>query len=438
MRIPSRIAVAGTAAALAAAVLLLGGVLRGAPRAADVAAPDVAAQRLQGGFAAGDTEALVARLQAEVRAHGSDVRSLGLLGFAYLQRARETGDTGYYTRSAAVFRRAVALEPRDLVATSGLASLALSRHRFRDALALARRAQRISPSTARTYALLGDALVELGRYDDAFAAFDELARIKPGLTAYARVSYAQELLGRPQAAIATMKLALDASGGVGEPAAWTSVQLGKLYWSIEKLDAAARQYRAALVLFPGYVHALDGLAQVEAARGRLARAVALERRAVEAMPLPQFAASLGDLYAAAGRPRLARAQYALVGAIRRVLVANGVRTDLETALFEVDHGIRLRDALSTARRAQRERPSIDGDDVLAWALVRSGRCGEALAYAKRALRLGTLDATKVFHRGMVERCLGHRTEARRWFRRALALNPHFSVRWAAVAKRYAR
>jgi len=94
-------------------------------------------------------------------------------------------------------------------------------------------------------------------------------------------------------------------------------------------------------------------------------------------------------------------------------------------------------AHSLARAAYRDRPSIEGDDVLAWALARNGRCVEALRYSKRALRLGTLDAPKFFHRGMIERCLGHGAEARRWFRRSLALNPHFSVLWAPAARRYA-
>jgi hypothetical protein len=120
-----------------------------------------------------------------------------------------------------------------------------------------------------------------------------------------------------------------------------------------------------------------------------------------------------------------------------LLRANGVRTDLETALFDVDHAVRLRRALSLARAAQAERPSIDGDDVLAWALVRNGRCSEALHYSKRALRLGTRDAVKFFHRGMVERCLGDSAVAKRWFRRALSVNPHFSLLWAPAATRYA-
>ena len=84
-----------------------------------------------------------------------------------------------------------------------------------------------------------------------------------------------------------------------------------------------------------------------------------------------------------------------------------MRTDLEIAQFDADHGVRLGRALAAARQARRARPSIDGDDVLAWALERNGRCAEALPYSRRALRLGTHDALKYFHRGMIERCLGH-------------------------------
>jgi hypothetical protein len=42
-----------------------------------------------------------------------------------------------------------------------------------------------------------------------------------------------------------------------------------------------------------------------------------------------------------------------------------------------------------------------------------------------------------FHRGMIERCLGRDAEARRWFRLALATNPHFSLLWSQTARRYA-
>ena len=115
-------------------------------------------------------------------------------------------------------------------------------------------------------------------------------------------------------------------------------------------------------------------------------------------------------------------QYALVGVIERLLAANGVRTDLETALFDVDHGVRLGRALALARQAQRARPSIDGDDVLAWALARNGRCAEALPYSRRALRLGTHDALKLLP-PRDDRALPRARRRRAWFVEALAPEP---------------
>src|SRR5438034_15771 len=422
-----RLAFALAVAVAAAAVLLLGGLFADSPGAAPALPPEAAAAGLENELGTGDTASLVRSLQATLRRDPQDVHSYDLLGLAYQQRARETGDPVYYTKSEGVLRRALALAPNDLLATSGLGSLALSRHRFRAALALGRRARALSPTTARSYGVIGDALVELGRYREAFAAFDRLARLRPGLAAYARVSYARELRGDYPGAVAAMRLAVDAAVAAPEPLALTRVQLGQLYRSHGRLAPAARQYRAALDAYPGYVYALDALAQVEAARGRYAQAIRLERRAVDTIPLPQFVTTLGDLEHVTGHERLARRQYALIGVIRRLLAANGVRTDLETALFDVDHGVRLSHTLALARPARRDRPSIDGDDVLAWALARTGHCGEALRFSERALRLGTRDAPKEFHRGMIERCLGHDAQARLWFRSALNLNPHFSL-----------
>ena len=440
-----RLAIAGMVAALAATISLFGGILaRGssADGSAATKAPAFSGSAfLSGGrateVAGATTPTVIAELQRTVRANPRDVRSLERLGLAYQQRARETGDPSYYPKSEGALRRALKLRPRDALVASGLGSLALARHRFRAALSYGRRAAALEPAEARHWGVVGDALVELGRYRAAFRAFDRMVSLEPSASSYARISYARELLGRPRQAIAPMRLAVEASGIGGEAHAWSRVQLGKLLWSLGRSEAAARQYRLALAAFPGYVHALDALAQVEATRGRYQRAIALERRAVDSVPLPQFVASLGDLYRSAGRPALAREQYALIGAIQRLLAAGGVNADLEIALFDVDHGIRLPQALALARLARHDRPSIDGDDVLAWALARNGRCGEALRYSKRALRLGTLDSLKLFHRGMIERCLGRDDSARRWFRRALALNPHFSLVWSTVARRYA-
>jgi tetratricopeptide (TPR) repeat protein len=433
----ARLLIAGTAAALAAAVLALGGTFRqGAAAGADRGAlPAAIAAELQKGFAAGDTQSEIAGLQGELRADPGNTRALDTLGLAYLQRVRETGDPAYYGKADGILHGVLRLAPNDLIATAGLGQLALSRHRFRAALALGLRAQRISPTTAGVYGVIGDAEVELGRYRRAFATFDRMSAIKPDVASYARVSYARELIGHTADAERAMALAASAAVGAREASSWTHVQLGLLYLNSGRAHRALVEMRHALQLFPEYYVALDGMAQAKVGLGDLATAQTYERAAVDRVPLPQYVGLLGDLDRALGRPAAARREYALIGVIEKLLAANGVRNDLDVALFDADHGIGLPHALELARRGYAERPSIVGDDVLAWALARNGRCKEAVRWSDRALRLGTEDPLKLFHRGWIAACLGDRAEERTYYERALALNPDFSVLWASTARK---
>jgi tetratricopeptide (TPR) repeat protein len=437
--VQTRILIAAAALAAASLATLFGGVFRDSAAAPSALAGGQAVEDFKAGFGlSASTASLVASLQSTLAANPTDEHSWVLLGLGYEQRSRETGDPSYYTKAEGALRRALALDSGDALAYSGLGSLALSRHRFRDALALGRKAHHLNRYDARNYGVIGDALVELGRYPEAFRAFDTMNRLRPSLSSYARVSYGRELIGHTGAALKAMRLAVDAATGTTEPTAWTHVQLGKLYFNHGRYGPAEREYRLANTIFPNYAYGLDALAQVLAARGRYRQAIAAERSAAELIPLPQYVGALGDLYRVTGRPGLARRQYALIGAIERLLHANGVKTDLEIALFDVDHGRALPHALELARIGERDRPSIDGEDVLGWALARNGQCAAALPHSRAALRLGTRDALKFFHRGMIERCLGRQASARSWFRRALALNPHFSLLWSPIAERLAR
>jgi Flp pilus assembly protein TadD len=111
-----------------------------------------------------------------------------------------------------------------------------------------------------------------------------------------------------------------------------------------------------------------------------------------------------------------------------------VQVDLESVVYRADQRIRPAETVRLARRARETRPSIYGDDALAWALARAGRCAEALPLAERALRLGTKDPLLYFHRGYAEGCAGNRDAMRESYARALALSHGFSVRWAPVAR----
>jgi tetratricopeptide (TPR) repeat protein len=416
---------------------LVGGVLaesRPAPQAAPAAAQNVLAEHALTGAAGGVTASTVARLEEQVRLQPRDASALTQLGFAYQLRWRETADASYLPRSELALRRSLRFGADDAEAVLGLGSLALIRHEFRQALRYGERARSLLPGSARPYGVVGDALVELGRYDGAFAAFDRMASIRPSLASYARVAYARELTGDLTGAVAAMRLAFEATGGEPEPSAWALVELSKLELSLGRPGVAEHEAKSALRAFPGYPSARIQLAHVEAARGRFGPAAANARRAADAVPTAQAVSLLADLLERQGWTAEAKRQRATVRVVERLLRANGVRVDLESAVFRADNRIRPAQTVELARKARAARPSIYGDDALAWALARAGRCDEALPLSARALRLGTRDPLLFFHRGYAEGCSGHRADMRRWYVRALDVNPEFSVRWAPVAR----
>lgn len=426
---------------LAAFCGALAAVLGGGSRADDATARSlepVDVRSLVDEISAGSSREVVHRLEVAVRGGAADPRTLTLLGLGYQQLARETADASWLSRAEVALARARATGPVDAVTLAALAQLRVTQHRFREATPLARRALRLDPENALALGALGDALVALGRHREGFRTYDRLAALGPSVAGYARVGTARQLLGRPEGALDAMELAIEAGSAIPEQEAWALTRHGTLLVAAGRLGEAERAFHRALRRVPEYVHAEAGLARVDAARSRFAHASHRLAAVVDRLPLPEYAVLLGDSLTRAGRTAEARSAYALVDALQRTLEANGVRTELSTALFDLDRGVRQREALERARAAYRSAPGITAADAVAWGLFRAARCDEARAWSRRALALGTQDGLFLFHRAMIERCLGGDEAARPWFTRALAANPTFSLRWAALAEKLAR
>jgi pentatricopeptide repeat protein len=367
------------------------------------------------GRPAAGTDADIGRLQAAVRS-GAPLEAE--LAGAYLQKARETGDPSFYSRADGVLREALGRGPQDPDELTQAATLASGRHDFREALRLAERARTLQPASVAAYPVLVDALVELGRYDAAERALQQMLDRKPSLAAYARVSYFRELHGDLAGAAEAMTLAASAGGAVGESSAFVQTLLGDLELARSREGAARRAYAAALAAMPGYVPALAGRARLAAARGDLAGAIAGWRRVVTRLPLPEYAIALGEAELAAGRRAAARRDLELVNVQQRLLADAGVDTDVELALFEADHGDPRR-GVQLARQAWEAAPSVRSADAQGWALTRSGDASAGLRWARRALRLGSVDPTFRFHAGMTAIAAGRRAEGVRHLQIAL-------------------
>ncbi|MGH2350932.1 MAG: tetratricopeptide repeat protein [Chloroflexota bacterium] len=383
----------------------------------------------------------VTRLQEWLKGHPDDPRAATMyaqLGSLYLQQARETGDPSYYPRAEGALETSLRLDPENVVGLVGVGTLQLARHDFAAALATGQRARELAPNAYVVHGIIGDAAVELGRYDAAIDAFQQMVDLRPDLASYSRVSYARELHGDLSGAIEAMQQAVSAGTPRSEATSWARVQLGHLYFSAGELDQAERQYQLTLRVLPNYVHGLGGLARVAAARGNLKAAAAQYEAALKVAPLPEYAIALGDIYRVMGDHAAAAKQDQLVRVIAELQRGNGMDVDLEMALFEADHATEpaaMAAALAGAQATYGRRPSVHAADALAWTLYRAGRAAEALPYAREALRLGTQDPLLRFHAGAISAAAGQPAEARGYLEAAVQQNPAFSVRYAPEAQR---
>ena len=353
----------------------------------------------------------VRRLQAAVRR--GEPREAELAA-AYAQRARETGDPSFYARAEA----ALGPDPSGAPALTEAAALAAARHDFRAALALGRRARAAAPDVNAPYAVLVDALVELGRYDAAERALQQMIGRHPDLGGYARISYLRELHGDLDGAVAAMRRAVAAAGSARSFAADTNALLGELELRRGREAAAGRAFRMALAAVPGHPAASAGMARFAAATGRDDLALARWRRLVTRMPLPEYAIALGEAELAAGRTAAAERAFDLVRAQERIQRDAGVDVDAELAVFEASHGSAAR-AVRLGRRAWASAPSVRSADALGWALTRAGRPHAGLRWADRALALGWRDPLALHHAGLAALAAGERAEGERRLRAAL-------------------
>ena len=375
--------------------------------------------------------------QQRLRRNPYDAAAYYRLGDVYIQKARETGDMSYFALAERALLKSLEMAPQSAGAVRHLAYVSSSRHDFEQALGRARQALALDPSDADALGVEGDALLELGRYDEADAAYRRMMQITRNLASYSRRSGLEYLRGDPEGSLADLQRAIDAGVAEDQPResiAWAQWQLGAERFAGGDVDGAETSYREALATYPGYHRPLAGLGQVRAAQGRYTEAADFYRKALAVIPLPEYATALGDVYTKMGRAVDARQQYRLVEYIARLSTLNRVLYNRELVYFYADHGLEATEALDLARREIEIRKDVYGYDALAWALYANGSIAEAAATMNQALRLGTREARLFFHAGMIYYRLGRQALAIQYLERALATNPSFHVLQADVAR----
>ncbi|MBX3222437.1 MAG: tetratricopeptide repeat protein [Labilithrix sp.] len=347
-----------------------------------------------------------------------------VLGRAWIRKARESNDPGFYLNADAC--AAVVLEQNpDHALALGLRGLVLlNGHEFAEAADLAAKIVSKHPDDPMAWGTSSDALLEMGRYDEAAVAAQRMVDLKPNLPSYSRASHLQWLRGDVANAKQTVRAALDAGRDAKrdpEPGAWVLVQAAMIFWNEGDFDGAEAGFDRALERISDYAPANVGKGRVAMARREHRRAAELFGRAFAVSPLVETAWLLGDARALAGDAKGAEEAYARVE-------RDGRRTDPRTlSLFLSTKGTDAAGALQLARQEYASRKDILTEDALAWALYRSGEIDEARASIVRARRLGTPDARLVFHEGAIRRAAGEKKKGEALVAQALKMNPAFDA-----------
>jgi tetratricopeptide (TPR) repeat protein len=368
------------------------------------------------------------RAQEQVRRSPDDPHRWVVLAELLVARARHDQDPRGYARADDAAVRALELSPGLPGAVVLQGTVLLQDHRFAEGAELARRALRRDPENTRALGLLGDCLVELGRYDEAEVAIQAMIDLRPDSRSYARAARMRWLAGDAEGSVEAFAMAAEAAqGGDAEARAWIAVQLGTVLRDSGDTAQARAAYDAALRVQPGYAPALGARGKLLLDGGDAAAAVTDLEAAVAKTGLVEHRWPLVDALRATGKA--ARADQ-IAAEISRAGPAHDPRT---TALWLASRGGDANRAGELDRAELARRDDVLSADALSWALYAAGRLDEARAQRARALRMGTKDPRMLYHAGMIAKAAGDRDHARALLSASLAANARFDAVDAPLA-----
>jgi tetratricopeptide (TPR) repeat protein len=381
------------------------------------------------------TDDRISFLESKLRKQPNDAQLQGLLAAVFLQKLRETIDPVYLQHAANVVDKMLSANPKSYSALRLQNEVDTQRHGFPKVAARARELLDRNPSDSGTVGLLGDALMEMGKYDEAGEAYRRMLELSPNLFSYNRVAYHRFVTGSAPEALSWMNQAVRAGSDSPENQAWCLVEFGDLLFKTGHLEDARTAYKQALSTFPGYHRANAALGRLLAAEGDYSQAIEHVKKAQASVPFPDYAALLEALYRRAGRNQEADRQLELIDTIDKLMKVNGETMNRNLAVILADEDRKLDRAMELAQAEFSVRNDVFTYDALSWVQYRRKNYREAAAASEKALQKGTPDPMLYYHAGMIELALDQKQAAKRNLERALSLNPKFDFRFAPEAKR---
>jgi tetratricopeptide (TPR) repeat protein len=293
---------------------------------------------------------------------------------------------GRLAEAEALYRRAIALDPKSVGSLHNLGVLARQTGRAEAAADLLGRAIALDGRIAALQVNYAVTLRELGRLDEAVAAYRRASEIDPG------VAYVHNNLG-------------NILGGQG------------------KFDEAEAAFRRAIDVDPNFAQAHNNLGKALIDQGRADEAVQSLHRAIDLKPdLVEAHHNLGAIYTARKAWALAAAAY------QRGVSLDPARaeTHYNLAVVLLEQG-KLEEAEATYHRLIALEPNrSELHNNLGNILKDRGKLDEAAAAYRRAIALKPDAAEILSNLGNVLKTQGKLDEAVACYERAIAINPDYA------------
>jgi tetratricopeptide (TPR) repeat protein len=356
------------------------------------------------------------------------------LAKAYIQKMRETVDFGYLDRASKLVDNVLVHDPSNFEAIRLRSEIGMERHEFQKVADYSEAIVKLAPNDPWSWGMLGDASMELAKYDQAQTAYKQMVSIKPDLSSYNRMAYYRFVTGNSDAAINLMRHAIESGADSPENTAWCLVDLGGMLFKTGKIDESRTAYEQALTEFPGYFPASAGLGRIAGAQEKWDLAIQQYKKAQAAVPMPEYAAALNSVYTKLGNTVEAKKQRDLIDVIEAMGRAGGEKTNRNLALLYADEDRNLPRALELVQNEVKVRPDVYTHDALAWVLFKLKKYADAETASQFALSLGTTEPVFYYHAGMIAAALSKKEEAKVNLQKALALNPRFDIDQASAAR----
>jgi len=225
-----------------------------------------------------------------------------ILGDAFMQKARETADSAYYSRAEHAYRKALELNPKCIDAMAGMAWVSGGRHEFEASIDWSKKVLALDPTNGVAEAQIGADLARLEGCTPAMPHFEAAIRLNPTIIGpFLNLGMCAALQGDNALALRSFEAAVRLRPEDLVPLEGLALALSKFP---ERLPEAIQQFKVAIGFHPRDAKLRGDFGLLLASIGQSEEAIEQLQAVLELEPFPdpQITATLNRLRAERNRP----------------------------------------------------------------------------------------------------------------------------------------